>query len=293
MAITKRDSNLYVDLLQEAVQAAFVGKEALMGTGVVVMNNQLPTQTPAGLPLEGGEKITIPYFDAIGELDDPPEGDALTPRKLTSSKEETTITRSGIAAEVSRWAALVAQAGNPHQELARQFVASAMRKIDSSLITLAKTAALLEDQTGNSLIEDHVINATEQWGDEMDEENGVALLICHSKVRKTMRLLKDSSGRRLYQEGEPGSPGRFVGVPVKVSDRLTSLGSDVYESYVCKRGAMAAWFSMNPMPEEDRDILSATDVTALWLYHAEHLYKRPGSGSMTKEGIIRLRTTET
>lgn len=295
MATTKRDSNLYVDLLQDAVAGAFVGKQALLGTGVVVLRDSMPTMDVNGVRLETGDTISIPYWDSLGELDDVPEDGALVPRKLASTKEQASVIRSGLAGEVTTWARLVAQAGDPYQEFGRQFAIAAMRRIDKGCIDVALTTTL-SHTAGTSVTEDAVIEASEKWGDELDDENGVALLIVHPTVRKKMRLLKDSTGRRLYTEAQVAPGGKlislpqFCGYPVFASSRLPVSGS-TYTSLVCKRGAIAAWYNGNPMPEEDRDVLAASDVTAIHLFHVEHLYKRPANG--TKPGVVKLLTTET
>lgn len=289
MTLTTRDSNLYVDLLVEAVAGAFAGQKALFGTGVVTLNPTMPTRGNNGRPFKGGETIQMPYFDSIGEMADVPENGALTPVALSSTAENASVIRSGIAGEISDWATLVAD-GEPHREFARQFTESAMRRIDAGCITAAATTTLSNtSKSGQSITEDHVILASEEWGDEAGD---MVALICHSRVRKNMRLLKDGMGRRLYEEANltSGKPlPMFCGIPVICSDRLTPSGS-VYTSYVCQRGAIGAWFNPNPMPEEDRDILAGTDVMASWLYHVEHLYQRmPGK---TKPGIVKFTSTE-
>lgn len=292
---TKRDSNLYVDILQEAVAGAFVGKQALLGTGVVALKDGMPTRDANGISLESGDTISIPYWDSLGELDDVPEGDALVPRKLASTKEQASVVRSGLAGEVTTWARLASQAGDPYAEFGRQFVVAAMRRIDKGAIDAGLTTTL-SYTAGGSITEDAVIEASEKWGDELDDENGVALLVVHPMVRKKMRQLKDSTGRRLYLEPEVGPGGkmvtlpRFCGIPTFASARMPVSGTS-YTSLLCKRGAIGAWFNGNPLPEEDRDVLAGSDVTAIWLYHVEHLYKRPAGG--TKPGVVKLITTET
>lgn len=296
MPITKRDSNLYVDQLQEAVAAAFTGKQALLGTGVVILKPELPTTGNNGLPLQGGDTVAIPYFDSLGEMDDVTEGNALVPRLLTSTRESASVIHSGMAGEVTSWARLAAQAGDPYEQFGKQFAESAMRRIDRGSITAAETT-LLSSSPGTSITEDAVVNASELWGDELDLDDGVAALIVHSRVRKSMRLLKSSIGHRLYQDGEIGPGGirvtlpKFCGIPVICSDRMTVSGTN-YTSLLCKKGAIAAWYNGNPMPEEDRDILAAADVTAIHLYHVEHLYKRAAGGRATKQGVVKLVTVE-
>lgn len=293
MAITKRDSNLYKDVLVEAVGAAFAGKRALAGTGAAILVPNLPTMS-MGIKLGTGSKVQIPYFDSLGELEDVVEGQALTPRLLSSTQEESVFIHSGIAAEVTDWASIAAQAADPYTAIADQFTELAMRRIDQGLIDKAKGTALVLT-TGASIVEDNVTDARFLWGDEDDD---VVLMVAHSKVMRSIRRLKDSTGRLLYAppefspNGEKSKMGTFNGIPLMQSDRLTpDAGTPtVYPSLLLKKGALVAWYNGNPVPEEDRDILTASNITALHLYHIEHMYKRPKNG--TKPGVVKLLTTE-
>lgn len=298
---TVRDSNLYKDVLMEAVAAKFADKKALAGTDVVSMIPTLPKMSVMGSKLGSGSQIEVPYFNSIGELEDVPENGSLTPRKLTSSKETTTIISSGLAGEITDWARIAAQAGDPYEALSAQFVEAVMRRIDAGLITKALATSLLHDKTGSTITEDFVIEASEKWGDQLDETDGIRLLIVHSKVRQKLRLLRDNSGgagtgTRLYKDSVIGPNGvialpTFAGIPVMCSDRLSPTGN-VYPSLLCKRGAMVAWYNGEPVIESDRDILAASDVTAMHVLHAEHLYRAATVDSI-KPGVVKLLTTET
>lgn len=298
MALITRDTNLYVPVLRSAIPAAFAGRTALLGTGVVILQSGLPTVDGSGTPYKTGDTIRMPYWDSIGELDDVAEGGALVPRPLTSSKEDATYTQSGVAAEMTQLARQASQAGDPHDEVARQFAVAAMRRIDRGCIAAAETTTLsYTTDAAISITEDTVINASELWGDELDDDNGIALIIMRSETRKACRLLKDSTGKRLYVEPTVGEGGvrltlpTFCGFPVICSDRLTRSGS-VNTSLICRRGAIAAWYNQDPLADTEKDILARTDLTALWLDHVEHLYKRPQGGSGTKQGVIKFTTTQ-
>lgn len=298
--MTVRDSNLYKDILVEAVAAQFATKKALVGTGVARLQPNLPMVSAVGGKMGTGSLIEVPYFHSLGELEDVPEGGSLTPRKLLSSKEHTSITQSGLAGEVTDWAQLVAQAGDPYAQFAAQFSEAAMRRMDTGLITKAMGTSLVHDASGFSITENIIIDATEEWGDQLDDTDGIRLLIVHSRVRRSLRRLRDgeqpTTGRRLYEDAKIGPDGKvitlptFAGYPILCSDRLRPVGN-VYPTLVCKRDAMVAWYNGDPVPETDRDILAASDVTAIHFFHAEHLYRADAIDEI-KPGVLRLLTTE-
>mgnify|MGYP003478887666 FL=1 len=298
MALISRDSNLYTDVLRDAIKGAWSGRKALYGSGVAVLMSGLPTVDGNGESLKTGSTVRIPYWGSMGELDDVAEGDALIPRGLSSSTETATYTQSGMAAEMTRWSRQASMVGDPHDEVARQFVEASARRIDAGLITEALTTSLsYTTDAAVSITEDTVVNASELWEDELDDDNGVALLIVRSETRKAMRLLKDSTGRALYMNGEVDGGGmkktldRFAGYPVLCSNRLTRA-SGVNTSLLCRRGAMAAWYNEDPIGDIEKDILARTEITALWLDHVEHLYLRPQGGTGSKEGVIKFTTTQ-
>lgn len=298
---TTRDSNIYVNVLMEAVKAQFATKKALFGTGVAILKPGLPRHNVTGAAFGAGDKIQIPYFGSIGEMEDITESGAATLRKLTSTKEETSYVHSVIAGEVTEWARLAAQAADPNEALAEQYVEAAMRRIDLGLITKALATTLVQDNTGSTITYNGIIDACSKWGDQMGPGNGVKAMIVHSFVRAKLMKLRDDSGgagvgRPLWQFGTPGAGGSqaptldtFMGIPVICSDRLTPTGN-VYPTLFCQSDALIAWYSESPM-KTDEDILADSMVSALHLYHAEHLYTR--TPSCAKEGVVKLLTTET
>src|SRR5262249_41005420 len=149
MAFTKRTDLIYVDQLQEAISGAFAGMMALYGTGAAVISTTLPAIGPSGSRLKGGDTIRVPYFDAVGELDDVAEGSALAPVGLTMSSETATVIHSGKAGEVTNWAQLTAQFSDPYAEYAKQFATAFQRRIDKGLIDKAGTTPLVNDVSGS------------------------------------------------------------------------------------------------------------------------------------------------
>ena len=293
MATTLRDPNLYKDLLLEAIPAAFAGRKALAGTGAAVLVPNLPTMTTFGTKAGTGSKVQIPYFDSLGELEDIADGAALTPRMLSTTLEESSMIRSGIAGEITMWAKIAAQAADPEVAIAQQFAELAMRRIDRGLIDKALATTLVET-TGATITLEAINLARSRFG---DEDSGVVLMVCHSRVMRSLRNLREdgATGRPLFTEAEFDGNGvmvrlpNFLGIPIMSSDRLTPNGT-VYPTLLCKKGALVAWYNGNEPIESDRDILAATEIQAMHLYHVEHLYKRPANG--TVPGVVRLNTTE-
>jgi hypothetical protein len=301
MPVTRRSDLIYLDILQEAIQAAFAGRVALYGTGAAVINTSLPAMGPSGR-YQGGDTIKVPYFDTIGELDDVTEGVGLIPRKLSQTEEHSTVIHSGVAGELTSWAMLSAMFSDPYKELARQFVEAYIRRIDLGLITQMNTSALSLDVSalagGAAQIGwDQMVDATQLWSDEQDDP---VLMIVDSYVYGDMRKLKDAHGLPLLTETTRPMPEggpttdvtrRFGPYPVKVSNRLTTTGSGastVHTSAFAKKGALAAWINGTPSTMEDTDILTDSQVKALHVYHVEHLYKRPPN--RTKCGTVLLKT---
>jgi HK97 family phage major capsid protein len=272
----------------EAIQGEFAGKNYLFGTGAVVMNNTLPYTN------KGGDTVTVPYFGTLGEMEDiGNEGDALTPEKLSMSKETATVMHSGKAFERTEWSRL-AEAGDAYAEAARQFVIIAGRRVDKALIDVG-TAALpsqyIHDVSaeGDGLLNyDKVVDATGAWGDQQER---IVLLGIHSKVRRDLLKAKDTQGRYLYTlPTDTKDVERFMGIPVIVSDKCKKIdvgGGDFrYESLIVKEAAMAFWYQEEPRVLTGNDILADTEIVAIHMYWAVHRYLRV-RGS-THSGIIKI-----
>lgn len=285
---TTKSSDLIIpEILIEAIQGEFAGKPLLWGTGAVVVSNTLPGSTGQG------DTVTVPYFGTLGELEDiGNEGDALTPEKLSMSKETATVHHSGKAFERTEWSRLKA-IGDPYTEAARQFTIITQRRADKAVIEVA-TAALpsqyVLDITAvgdGKLTYDAVVDATGAWGDQQER---IVLLGVHSKVRRDLLKLKDLNGRPLFTLPlTDNDVERFMGIPVVVSDKCKQTGTGVnatYESIILKEAALAFWYQEEPRVLTGEDILADTQVIAIHVYWAAHRYQRV-RGS-THPGVIKI-----
>jgi len=278
------------EILTEAIQAEFAGMRLLAGTGAAVISGTLPAN------IKGGKTVTVPYFNALGEMEDiDTEGDALTPEVLSMS-EETAVTRhSGKAVELTMWAQLAAQYADPYAEVARQFRELVERRVDKALLDAAM-ASLPSDyihdvyNSGSpvTLGYDQMVDARLKWG---DEQNDIVLLGTHSKVYGDLLKFKDTTNRPLLTDPADGSVTRFAGVPVTVSDK-NAKSTDTppkYTSIIAKRAALAFWYQGTPRVRVGFDPLADTDVVAIHMYWAAHRYKRI-RGAGTKPGIVKIVT---
>jgi HK97 family phage major capsid protein len=288
MATTKRSDLIIPELLQDAIQAEFAGRTILAGSAAAVINSTLPKGA------KGGETITVPYFNSLGEMEDMPnEGDALTPVKLTMSSEESTVRHSGKAVELTHWAQLAASYADPYGESARQFRIMVERRVDLALLDQAVAALpsdYIYDHSGvgdGKITYDAMVDAQTKWGDELEN---IVFMAVHSKVYGDLRKLKTLDGVPLLTSATASDVTRFAGVPIRVSDKNTVIpGSpNKYISLLFKANSVVFWYNDVPRVLTDQDILADTDVLAIHMYYVTHRYLRqPGS---TKPGVVKLIT---
>lgn len=292
MAFTTRGDIVVPELLQEAIQGEFLGRTLLFGTGAVVQAPTLPGDK------KGGDTVTVPYFSTLGDAETLNEGDALTPEKITESKETDTVVRVGKAFETTMWAQWAA-AGDPYKEAARQINIIIQRAMDAALIAKAVASlpsAYVYDLTGTPGAQmnfDVITDATAAWGDQQDN---IVLLGTHSKAFRDLRKLKDSTGRPMLVDpvssaitlGSP-TPASIWGIPIKVSDKCNVVAGSppIYESLIIKRSALALWEMQAPVIKTGDDILAHTELLAVHHYFVAHRYQRV-QGS-TFPGVIKVR----
>jgi len=297
MPVTKRTDLIIPELLMEAIQRAFPKMRVLMGSRAVIVNSTMP-DSANGAPIKGGDTITIPYFNILGdELDEVQnEGDELTPVKLGQTKETATVRHYGKAVEITQWAQLAASYADPYGEVARQFVEMTQNKVENVLIATASSGldsayvqSVFDASTPKTIDYDTVIDAKLRWG---DEQSNIELISVHSKVYGDMLKLKDSTGRPLVTDPNNAELQKFAGIPLKVSDRntvVTVSGKKKYSSKIFKTGALAFWYQKTPSVRSEPNALADSDITAIHVYGAPYRYLRPNSGG-SKPGVIEILT---
>ncbi len=213
MATTASSDLIVPEVLEDAVAAGVRGMKVMMGTGAVMVREGFRPDR-----LEGGTKVKVPLFGHMGEFEDISESSALTLNKLTMTSEETTVIQSGKAYEQTQLAALAGAYADPEGEASRQIIEGAARRIEKEAVTKAPTVAGSQTYTDNDNIVsyDHFVETIAKFG---DEERDLAAWVLHSKVRKDIRKIKDSTGRPIYTDPKDSADvPRILGVPVFTSD---------------------------------------------------------------------------
>lgn len=291
MAFSDKDDMILPEILVDAIEGVIAAGITVMGgTGAAIVN----TNATFG---EGdiGDTVSIPYFGSLGEFEDVADGAPLTPVALTQTREEATVIRSGKAFSMTDWAAT--GKSDPYGEAARQLVGGFTRRIDKLLIDAALTADApmthtvwvddsdLADQ--RALTYDVFTDARTLFG---DEQMDIAALVVRSEVLGKMRKLRDGDNRPLLVEPTANALPIFQGIPVFVTDRLTTVagtpvtGDTKYRSLILKRNSLSAWINGSPRVETDRDILASINIAAVNFYLTAHKYLRlPG---LSKGGVV-------
>lgn len=286
MSFSKQGDVFSPELLDDALRGVFAGMSVMRKSGAAIFR----TGMPAG-KAKLGKKVIVPYFGTVGELEDlSADGDALTPKGLSTSVEEATVQHSGIALESTVWASL-SGVEDPYLEGGRQIGVATERRADKALIDVGAAAGsglltldVYSAGTPRKIDYDLIVDGKMLWGDEQED---IASMVIHSKVKGDMLKLKDSTGRPLFVDGTDGQLDRFCGIPVLVSDRLapSSDSPAKYTSLLLKKGSLIFWLG-EYNSDEDKDILANSRVTATHIYWAAHRYIRHPNG--TKCGVVKI-----
>lgn len=291
------------EVFAEAIEAALAGKNCLEGTDIVAMDSSLKcARTDAGLT------VKVPYIDAMAEAEEVAANAAAQLNGITEYTESNTIRRIAIGVETEKLAELAAL-NDPYETGSRQAAASIIRKFDSILISAATSATLPAYTKADgtvvsagtwSLIHDAYTGTPVTVNPDLitearflfeDEQAGdFAGYVMHSKVAKDLLLLKDSTGRGLYQEaGENGLPS-LLGSPIVMSSKMTKSADATpkYTTCLFKKKSMAAWYKARPEVLFETDSRRNTEIMVIWMYVVIHRYRvMPGC---SKPGVALLLT---
>lgn len=221
------------EILTDAVQGVFAGKDALMGSalvrsGAALVSGNMPVANANQAAI--GSTITIPYFGTIGDFVANGEDTALTPSKLSGGSETATVSRDSLGVEISRWAQGLNfnGQGNPYDEAIRQIKAAAVRAVDKRLIDAAVTTGCLVKSVYSATVPVYLsypllAQAKMLWGDESED---IVAMLTHSQGYADLLQLTDATGRPLLvTKTSENDFDRFLGIPVVVSDRVPLTSS--------------------------------------------------------------------
>ena len=178
-----RDTAFIPEVLEDTVRANFKGKKALLGSLAVVTMASMP------LSARGGDKIEVPYFDLLGDLEDVNEGVALSVATIPDgSREEASVARAGKAIRLSDWKRMAENFADPYAEYTRQLNEAVGRRWDRALIAAAANTSglpsshIIDRYDGSTPVKlswQFALDGRRPFGDEQEDVVG---MVIHSKA---------------------------------------------------------------------------------------------------------------
>ena len=251
MAVTTTSNVIIPEVLAAMIAAEIPGQLALAGSDAVTVLDNLK-----GGP---GNTIKIPRWGTIGDFTEVAEGNAMPVVNIAATAAAATVKKCARGVEVTD-EVLLASYDDPLKEVARQFARYAARAADRELITAAETSTLLHTASGTITLND-IVDAIGKWNDASVNISG---LVVHSKVYRD--LIKLSEFKTLTQKAdsviEKGVVGMVYGVPIRVSDAITTVAGspNTYRNLLLKKGALGLWYQRNMNVETERDTIKRTTV---------------------------------
>lgn len=251
MAVTTTSNVIIPEVLAAMIAAEIPGQLALAGSDAVTVLDNLK-----GGP---GNTIKIPRWGTIGDFTEVAEGIAMPVVNIAATAATATVKKFARGVEVTD-EALLASYDDPLKEVARQFARYAARAADRELITAAETSTLLHTASGTITLND-IVDAIGKWNDASVNISG---LVVHSKVYRD--LIKLAEFKTLTQKAdsviEKGVVGMVYGVPIRVSDAITTVAGspNTYRNLLLKKGALGLWYQRNMNVETERDTIKRTTV---------------------------------
>lgn len=251
MPVTTTSNVIIPEVLAAMIAAEIPGQLALAGSDAVTVLDNLK-----GGP---GNTIKIPRWGTIGDFTEVAEGNAMPVVNIAATAATATVKKFARGVEVTD-EALLASYDDPLKEVARQFARYAARAADRELIVAAETSSLQHTAAGTITLND-IVDAIGKWNDASVNISG---LVVHSKVYRD--LIKLAEFKTLTQKAdqviERGVVGQIYGVPIRVSDAITTVAGspNTYRNLLLKKGALGLWYQRNMNVETERDTIKRTTV---------------------------------
>lgn len=291
MPSTLRSDLVLPDILAEEVMKGFTGKLLMSGTGAIVMNPGLQASVE-----DVGNTVTVPYFEDIGEAEEVAEGAAGTLDKLTQSSETATVVRLFKGISMTRLARIAKSSGRDIYEVAAEMIRGAfVRKIDSialaRALSRASSSSMEHDGTSANVSASAIVETLKLFGEDLDDDNALAVWGMNPKVYWDAATLADSTGRALFVPAQGERLARVGGTQVRMTgkeDMIVAGSPTTYKSPLIKTGAIAAWTTDMPVIDIERDPTADVDMIIANMYAVVHAYSvMPGS---TRAGVAVMKT---
>lgn len=291
MAKTKIEDIIVPEIFTQYMIERTAKLSRFFASGIIAIDSELNT-----LASGGGQTINMPFWKDIGGDDEVlSDSTALTPDKITASKDIAIINNRGRAFSVNDLARILS-GDDPLGTISNRFADYWVRQYQKMLISILtgvfsassmSTNVLDISGTGSPIITANAtIDAMQLMGENSDLLTAIAM---HSAVRS--KLLKDD-----LIEFIPDSEGKsriatYLGKEVIVDDGLPfDSGTGVYSTYLFGRGAIAYGEGVLKTPvESDRDILAGDDV----LTHRRRFIMHPRGVKFTSASLAGASPTNT
>jgi hypothetical protein len=251
--------------------SAYFPKKLVFGQ-LALINNTLMTKP--------GLTVDFPFFEAIGDAEEPAETDSLAVDNLTDDSFSATVKEVGKAVGIKRKALMksAAEQDRIFSEIQMQMARVIAEKVDADLITEVNTSGNYVQGWTSVDTEKCSINRILNglitgFGDRQDE---AVALIMHSQ--NYLDLMTDSTAGFLKADANdpfwnmPGFMGRLLGKALFISDQCPR-GSDVsskktYHAYAMKVNPYGIMMKSSPIVESDYDMLAREYVFGATQWYA-------------------------
>lgn len=210
-----------------------------------------------GRDLQGqpGNTLTIPVYKYIGDAEDLAEGTADTPVLLQASSKQVTVKKAAKSVELTD-EAILSGYGDPVNEVATQLLHSIANKVDNDCFAALRTVSgSMEHSHTGEVTSDIVADAVLKFGEDIEDTMYVFMNPKHyADIRKSKDYVHIANG----QAKVTGHVGTVYGVNVVISNKVTEN-----EMFIVKEGAIGIELKRETNVEQDRDILSKTNVYAV------------------------------
>lgn len=212
--------------------------------------------------LEGraGNTVKLPFYTYIGAASSVSEGYDIGIRQVTQSTVSVTITKLGVAIQMTDEAVL-SGFGDPIGEATDQIATSIADALDNALLAALAANSASEQNYATSgssvaLAPADIPLALAKFGEDQDGEK--ALIVPPSFYAELVGSNWIPASEIAANIRIRGAVGMAYGCQVIVSNRLTTSGN----LYIVKPNTLAVFMKRDTMIEADRDILNQSTVLA-------------------------------
>lgn len=216
-----------------------------------------------------GDTVTLPSYNYITAASAVAEGADIPIKQLTTSSTPVQVSKIGSVVEYTDEALLCGNANSVAEEAAKQVVMSIADKVEIDWLSAMSTGATLTQAIANATMIADYASALGKFGEDMD---GAKVLVV--SPAQYVKLMQSSGWVPNTEVGAnilvSGSVGKFLGMDVVISNRLTAAANEV--GYIVKPGALALFMKRDTLVEFDRDIICETNYIKASKICAEYVY---------------------